>query len=270
MKSNRLHLAIIVALAALLFAGAARAMDRAVLIGGLGGEPSYAQEITDGIAQLRTALASQGYQPDAVQWMVGDASAPEEHRATREGIERLFKRLEAEAKTSDTLLLVMLGHGQSDYVEAKFNLPGPDLAAQDLRAMLDRVPARDQRLVLSFACSGHFSTVLASPGRCILASSDGPQEIYYPVFSKYLLKAFAEPSAADSDRDSQLTVAELFSYISHAVKEDYSARKAIQTEHASLEDDGDGTLTTAEDGEEGRDGKIARTLRLLPAPSAKK
>ena len=57
-------------------------------------------------------------------------------------------------------MLVLIGHGTYDDLDYKFNIPGPDISATELAALLDKIPAQAgggeyhqlQRRVVSRRC----------------------------------------------------------------------------------------------------------------------
>ena len=161
----------------------------------------------------------------------------------------------------------MMGHGQSDYVEPKFNLLGPDIDAQTLYSLLTQLPMRDQRLILSFPCSGHFSEFLKDPRLSIIAATDGPRQLFHCAMHSFLADAF-EDEWSDQDGDGSLTLYELYQYLSQEVDNYYESQEFLQTENVSLEDNGDGKVTTFAEGMDAGDGALSRERRITPAPNA--
>ncbi|MFC1734775.1 hypothetical protein ACFL1X_01565 [Candidatus Hydrogenedentota bacterium] len=254
-----------------LWISGAEAADHVLLIGGIGGEDKYSKEFVDTLGTLRDLLVKRhGYSSENCR-LLADIKAADKsfsNLSTLKNIQDEFKRLKTVAKPDDTLLLVMVGHGQSDYREPKINLPGPDLDAVTLRKLLDSVPVKDQRLILAFGCSGHFSELLANPLQTILASTDGPRQIYKPIMHKYLVEAL-ESEVADADMDGQLSFYELFEFISEGVEGHFKSMESLQIENTSLEDNGDGKVTTLADGMDADDGENARNTFITPAPGKK-
>jgi hypothetical protein len=255
---------------AILAAPVARADDFALLIGGLGAEEPYRTEFARTLTSVRKQMIeSQGYKASNIRFLAEKAGGdyPVDTTPTLENVRAEFERLRSETGTSDTLLVILLGHGQSDFAEAKFNLPGPDLSAKELRAMLDAVASLDQRLILVFPCSGHFSQELSARDRAIVASCDGPREIYHSVAAPFLVQAF-QGILADGNRNGETTLYELFEFMSRETADFYKSHNLLQTEHPSIEDDGDHKVSSLKEGKmSGADGARAKTLRILPAPS---
>ncbi|MBL7645446.1 MAG: tetratricopeptide repeat protein [Candidatus Hydrogenedentes bacterium] len=252
-----------------LSAAGARGADHVLLVGGLGGEAKYEAEFAGALSSLRAALVDRhGYNPAQVHVLAaasGTAPAGAEN-STLESIRATVTQIAIEAREGDTFLAVLVGHGQSDFQEAKFNLPGPDMTAVVLKELLDVVPCTDQRVILSFPCSGHFSPFIARTGRAILASTDGPRQIYHAKMTAYLARAF-ESDLPDANGDSRLSVYELYNFLSEQVEGYFISSGSLQTENPSLDDNGDGKVTTLAEGMDAGDGEYARTVLLTPAPS---
>ena len=137
-----------------------------VVIAGLGGTPEYDQQFAKWANDLDRELQSDG-RGARVETLAGA-------KATKEQIRGLFSRLDAEAKADDAVAVFLLGHGAFDGVEYKFNIPGPDLTAAELNALLNRLPPRRQlvrrtgRRTTKLSC---FSAIFISAGACAIPRS---------------------------------------------------------------------------------------------------
>jgi hypothetical protein len=142
------------------------------------------------------------------------------------------------------LWLVMIGHGTYDGREAKFNLDGPDVSAQELWNWL----AGAQRPVAVINCassSGAFIEHLSNPGWIVVTSTKSGDEINFARFGDYLSSAIAD-QAADFDKDGQVSLLEAFLAASRRTEEFYRGDdERLLTEHALIDDDGDGAGTRA-------------------------
>jgi hypothetical protein len=251
--------ALAMAVLATLSAAPATAADYVLMIAGMGGDPKLTSEFHQQLDGLKQQLISSGYAADRVKLLEGDGARLEKLAAA-------FHEYAVQLKPKDTLLIVMRGHGQSDFREAKFNLPGPDLEASRLRQWLDALPAKDVRLLLDFPCSGAFSEKLSAPGRVILSSCDGPEQVYGGAMTRLLIEGLRD-GLADLNHDGRVSFREAFDYLSEAVEGDYQARGLLQTENPALDDNGDGRLSTTQKGMDQGDGKLAAVTWLIPAPS---
>ncbi|MBI5093885.1 MAG: hypothetical protein HZB26_15780 [Candidatus Hydrogenedentes bacterium] len=255
----------------LTLAASAAASDYVILVGGLGGEPKYSDEFAKAVTATRASLIKGGYGADHIRTLLEKAGplssggGAEAAQSTLTNIRSEFERLRTEVSEADTLLLILVGHGQSDYQEPRFNLPGSDLTGHGLVELLSAIPCKDQRLILLFSCSGHFSEILSSPTRTIIASTDGPRQVYHTVTLPYFLKAL-DNNGADFNGDNKISSLEMLDYLSEQVKEHFAAAGNLQIEMPSLDDNGDGKITARADGLDAGDGERAGVTILLPAP----
>jgi hypothetical protein len=178
-------------------------------------------------------------------------------------------------QTSAALWLVLIGHGTFDGKTAKFNLRGPDISAGDLAEWLKPV-RRPVAVIDTASSSAPFLKELSSPGRIVITATKSGFEQNVTRFGQYFAEAIIDPRA-DLDKDGQTSLLEAFLSASHAATEFYSAAGRLATEHALLDDNGDGLGTPAEwfrgicptqkarDGAS-LDGYRAHQLHLLASP----
>jgi hypothetical protein len=76
-----------------------------------------------------------------------------------------------EVKPTDAFALLLIGHGSYDDSDYKFNLPGPDITAGELAALLNRIPARRQLVVNMTSCSGGSLAALVKKDRIVITAT---------------------------------------------------------------------------------------------------
>ncbi|MDF1816249.1 MAG: hypothetical protein P1V20_28885 [Verrucomicrobiales bacterium] len=157
--------------------------------------------------------------------------------------EKLQKRL---AENGDKeLWLILIGHGTFDERTAKFNIAGEDFTAKELAEWCK--PVTGELVVVNTAsASSPYLTELAGENRTIITATKSPNEIFYARFGEYFSKAIAGHEEADLDNDDQVSLLEAFLYSSNKVTEFYSIAGRLATEHALIDDNGDGLGTRAE------------------------
>lgn len=248
---------------ALFSPGPVEAAERhVVVVAGVPGSDEHAarQEawVEQFVATLRGPL---GLPEERLVVLRGNASDPD-RRSTRENVERVFARL-ADTVGPDALVVVLLiGHGTYDGIDAKFNLPGPDLEAGEWARLAQRVPA-PLVFVNTASASAPFLARLAGPRRIVITATDSPVQRYDTVFPQYFVAAFADPEA-DLDKDERVSIWEAFAFASLRVKRHYEQRGQLATERAVLDDTGDGVGKVA--GDPGPDGAIASRTFLDAGP----
>ena len=158
---------------------------------------------------------------------------------------KLQKTLASESQqTTAALWLVLIGHGTFDGRTAKFNLRGPDISADDLAEWLKPLH-RPIAVINTASSSAPFLSKLSAQGRVVITATKSGYEQNYTRFGQYLAGAVAEPQA-DLDKDGQTSLLEAFLTASGRVDEFYSAAGRLVTEHALLDDNGDGLGTRAD------------------------
>lgn len=180
----------------------------------------------------------------------------------------------AKKETDKPLWLVLIGHGTFDRKTARFNLRGPDVSADDLAEWLKPL----QRPVAVIDCSSSsapFLMALSAPGRVVITATKSGGEENFSRFGEFLAKSIDDP-AADLDKDDQTSLWEAYLAASRRTAEFYSADGRLLTEHALLDDNGDGQGTRADifqglvlkEGTEtaaDTDGPLAHQWHLVPS-----
>ncbi|MEX2141063.1 MAG: hypothetical protein WD894_17490 [Pirellulales bacterium] len=216
---------------------------RIVLVVGAEGTPEFGAQFAEWTDRWSKAAAL----ASAKITIVGrDTREPATDPASNEANdkEQLRALLETQAKTGpETLWLVLIGHGTFDGREAKFNLRGADVSADELALWL-KPYQRPLAIVNCASSSGPFMNKLAGPGRVVITATRSGSEHNYARFGDYFSTAIVDP-AADLDKDGQTSLLEAYLAASHSVEEFYKEQARLATEHALLDDNGDGLGTPA-------------------------
>ena len=201
-------------------------------IAGLGGEPDYEQRFAMWAGEIESILKAAG----------GDAKVEtlKGRGATRANVRAAFESIGHEAKSQDALVVMLIGHGSYDGVDYKINLPGPDLSATELAALLDRAPAARQLVVNMTSASGGAINTLRKENRVLITATKAGTERNATVFPRFWVEALRD-GAADTDKNDTISALEAFHYAEHKIAEYYESQKRLATEHAMLEDTGKGT-----------------------------
>jgi len=152
---------------------------------------------------------------------------------------------QASSQSTGQFWLVMIGHGTFDGREAKFNLRGPDVTARQSSDWL-RHMKRELVLIQTASASGGFIASLTGKNRIVVTATKSADEIFYTRFGEYFAPAIAGLAEADLDHDKQVSVLEAFLFASKKTSEFYEAEGRLATEHALLEDNGNGVGTRFE------------------------
>lgn len=219
-------------------AGARATQPSAIVVLGAGGETTYEETFAKQAALWKDGAVRGGARLVAIGEEALVSGAPDD-------LTRLKSALAAEPREgTEPLWLILLGHGTFDGKVAKFNLRGPDLTATDLA--LDLQPFTRPLVIINAAsASAPFMNLLKGPDRIIVTSTRSGYQQNYARFGLYLAEAIADPRG-DLDKDGQTSVLEAYLSAAQSVAEFYKTEARLATEHALLDDTGDGRGTPAD------------------------
>jgi hypothetical protein len=247
-----------------LAAQAPGARTHVVVIAGAAGEPAYATAFHEAALAVADAARTRfGVAVDDVVYLGEDpARAPGRiaGRSTREVVASTLGRVASRAAPGDQVWIVLIGHGSAQGEVSRFNLPGPDLTAADFARLLAPLARQRVAFVNAASASGDFAKALAAPGRAIVTATKSPSERNATQFARHFAAALASPGA-DVDKNGGVSLLEAFAYAKREVARAYETENRLLTEHAQLEDDGDG-VATADPAATTSDGRLAAGLVL--------
>lgn len=245
-------------------AGVARAGERyALVVTGASGGPQYAEKYDEWRSSFVQLLQGELGYAEANVLVLAEEEFAGARKATRENVRAAIADLRKRATRDDVVLVVLVGHGSgNDVGDAKFNLVGPDLGASEWGEMLKTMPGR---LVFINGASGSapFLQELSARNHVVITANDSAAQTFETVFPQFLLEAYRS-NGADLDKNDRVSVFEAFAFISSRVREWFEQRAQLATEHAVLDDNGDGVGRLIDD--EGADGLLARLTYLRADP----
>ena len=236
-----------------------------LVVAGLGGDPTYREQFHAWATTLVEAATTRyDLPPERITYLGEDPELDPERiagRSTRENIAAAVDALAEGSASGDHVVIVLFGHG-SESGAPRVNLPGRDLAADDYAGLLDRLAGRRITFVNTASASGPFVESLSGPDRLVMTATRSGREWNASVFGGHFVAAFdAGASEADVNKDGRVSMLEAFTYARLRVAQAYESEGLLLTEHALLDDNGDGTGALEPDPLEG-DGRMARTLFL--------
>ncbi len=226
----------------------------ALIVSGASGGEKYAASYDAWRSSIVLALRDRHGFPERQLLVLAERPGANAATASRENVRRVFERLHEQMKDDDRLLIVLIGHGTFDGVDAKFNLVGPDLDAREWAGLLAGLPGRVM-LVNTTSASFPFLQRVSRRGRVVISATDSSAQRYETIFPQAFAEAIESPSS-DLDKNGRLSVWEAFSFASARVREWYEQRGRLSTERPVLDDTGDGIAKEA--GAPGPDGTLAR------------
>lgn len=238
-----------------------------LVITGLGGAPVYRERFQEwGRALVDAAGEKFAIPAQNIVYLGEDPTVDPriQGRSTRENVDRAFMDLVSNSQPGDDIFVVLIGHGSYSNGESRFNLAGPDLTAADFALHLDQLSDRRVAFINLASASGEFVKVLSGTERTIVTATRTGRERNETIFGRYFIDAFSGESA-DLDKDGRVSVWEAFEFARTEVTREYETSNRLATEHAMLDDNGDGEGST--ELVDAEDGALARTMFLAADPA---
>ena len=245
MRRQRRHSGIFVAMlvSGLFCAVTAQAERSALILCGAGDKAEYQKQFRDWGTRLDHALVHVlGFSESSVTLLMEPLDTPMPPRAQKiqlDAIRDAFGEVAKRNGPNDDFFLFLIGHGSFQNNVSKLIIPGPDLSAENLGKLLDTVPAQRQVIIDSTSSSAGFINALSGKGRIICTATKSAEERNATQFMEYFLQAIEEGSA-DQDRDERISVLEACQQAAVLTQAAYTGEGVIATEHAILDDNGDG------------------------------
>ena len=247
-------------------AGAGAQQTHLVVVSGASGAEEFRDRFHEwGQTVVQAAVDKYGFDPADVIWLAErpDRDPLIDGPSRRENIEAALTDLATSAGPRDAVLILLIGHGSYNDNESRFNVPGRDLSATDFALLLEQFGERTVVFANTASASGGFISELSGPNRAVITATRSSRERNATRFAQYFTEAFAGEEA-DIDKDERVSVLEAFSYAQREVERSFEEGGLIATEHAQLDDNGDGAGSDFED-EDDLDGALARTVFLSRA-----
>ncbi|MGM0632336.1 MAG: hypothetical protein ACQETO_04090, partial [Pseudomonadota bacterium] len=224
-----------------------------LVIGGPGATPEARQRFANWAGALHDLFAVEmGYGEDRITLLFDegrtdvDPGVRVDGGSDREQVRSHLRRLANEVQAGDQLTVILVGHGSSRFGEARINIAGPDVTASEFAEMLAPMDGVDIAVINTTSASYPFSETLSAPGRVIISATRSPAERYDTMFAEFLIEGLRDHEA-DLDRNGQLSLLEVFNYARRNVEAWYEEQDRLVTEHAVMDDSGDGNFLAEPD-----------------------
>jgi hypothetical protein len=207
-----------------------------ILVVGAAGEPEFGSNFVQQL-QLWDKICNRA-EAKVVRIGLDTNNPPEDHALLKQALAA------EQTNAAAALWLVFVGHGTFDGKEARFNLRGPDISDTELAEWLK--PFQRPLVVINCAsASAPFLKTLSGTNRIIITATRSGNELNFTRFGQYFAKALDDPET-DLDKDGQVSLLEAFLMASRRVSEFYRTEGRLMTEHALIDDNGDGQGTPAD------------------------
>jgi len=208
-----------------------------LVITGVPGDEEHAKQFAKWADAFIDAAKKKDSVPDANITYLSEA------RAARANVEKAVADIAAKAKPNDGVVILLIGHGSFNGTTAVFNLPGPDLSAEEWAKLVGRLSAQRVAFVNTASSSGAFLQPMTAPGRVVVTATKTGGERNETQFPEFFVAAFNDPTA-DRDRNGHVSIAEAFEYAKTKVTQAFQQKGLLLTEHATMDDSGEGHLAS--------------------------
>jgi hypothetical protein len=248
----------------LMFTSQSGARTHLLIVSGVGGDPAYEERFYKIGATMFDAAKTRFSLSDSDVVFLAERPERDAKRiraqSTKANVERAFADVAARAKGSDQIVVLLIGHGAGTDSAPKFNLVGPDMSAQEFAAAIKQFTTQRVAFINAASASGDFLPFLSGANRVIVTATKSGFERNETMFGGYFVDAFAK-DVADADKDGRVSILEAYTYAHREVARAYEKDNHLLTEHAQLDDNGDGK-GSADPDPRSADGQLARGLAL--------
>ena len=234
------------AVAAEASAGAEAAAGHALIWVGLAGDEPHRVLFGRVVELWRNWLTERlNFEPSRVHVVpatVGQTETPG-WTSTREAMAEQLDSLRSALRPQDRLWVFLLGHANSDGQHAWFHLHGPDPRDDEIGEMFAGLTCSEQVFWLTTPAAARFARHLSRKGRVIVAAA-GADEDNETEFAEALCTVAGRTAAElDLNKNGTVSLRELAQQVAAEVLARYTADQRLVTEHAQLDDHGDGQGT---------------------------
>jgi hypothetical protein len=215
----------------------AQAASFTFIVAGLGGEPEYELRFREQAEAIAEAARKADGGADHVVVLTGE-------QARRDALRRELDAFAGKIKASDSVTVVLIGHGTYDGEEYRFNVPGTDITGSELGQLFDKLAAKQQLIVNATSASGATIDAWQRPERVVITATKSGGERTATRFAQFWVQAVTG-DAADVNKDEVVTAAEAFDYANRQVAASYKSDVSLATEHARMAADEQTNFTVA-------------------------
>jgi hypothetical protein len=220
----------------------------ALIVCGHPGDAEHTKSFVETVRKLGEGLTKSAGIPVERQHILFGAEKPKDLAgatgpATKEAVGAAVAEIRKTVRPEDGLWVICLGHSHHDGRQAWWNLPGPDMSMAEFGKLFTDLNCREQVFVMTTSLSGYFVSPLAKRDRVVIAATEADAETNETTFPAVLAKILTtglDPAEHDLDKDGNLTLFDLYIAVAKEIAQNYASAEQLATEHAQLDDDGDG------------------------------
>jgi len=211
----------------------------ALVISGESNDAQHYKWFKDSSQQAYKLLLQNGYPAEDIYYLFEGAGEMDvDYESTLANLEKVVLEIKNKSTEKDNLVFIFIGHGGFDGTHSSYSLADTSIRDDKLAAMFSILKRNKLSIVFSPCNTGGFVDDL-SGSDTVFISSTRPDESNRAAFIEPFLSAF--DGSGDSNKDGKVSFAEAFNFASKSVQEQYANNNwGTLTEHAQLDDNGDG------------------------------
>jgi hypothetical protein len=163
--------------------------------------------------------------------------------ATKEALAADAAELQKLVRAGDELWVFVIGHAHAADRAVQFNVLGPDVSPAEFARWFADISCRRSVFFMTTPLSGYFVKPLARPNRVVISATEPDletNETLFPSSLAKLMEAFPDGDKHDIDKDGVNSLLDLYLAVALDVAKRYTDEELLATEHAQLDDNGDG------------------------------
>ena len=164
-----------------------------------------------------------------------------------ESLQKSVDRISKVSKTSEACWIILLGHAHLYDRKSQFNIFGNDIDQNDFARWLQPLKNREQVIWITTPVSGFWLKPLSQKGRVVICATEASLEFTGTEMPYALAQTLSTYNDAeqtnDIDRDAHSSLLDLYIRTCVSVTGRFQSIERLQTEHAQLDDNGDGRGT---------------------------
>lgn len=224
-----------------------------VVLCGLPGDDEHRTRLTDAVRKLITsAPAVFQFDKSRMRVLAGDETMRSEIAdtfsetgiCTRESVATVLESLGSDIAPSDTCMLFLLGHAQLYEARSTFNVQGIDFDGTELASWMKPIQCLNRVFWITTPVSGFWLKPLSGPCTTVISATEPDLEFTATEMPYALADIVAGSNGAqplnDIDEDGKLTMLDLYLAVNLEIHQRFRTAERLQTEHAQLDDNGDG------------------------------
>lgn len=197
-----------------------------LIVGGIGGDPVYAEKFAGAASSMLSAAERTLGGSDTVTLLSGDS-------ATRDALQAALMELQDSTTAGDRLAVFLIGHGSYDGQAYKYNLKGEDITGEELAELIDAIPAQSKLIVNMTSASGSVFEAWSGEGRSVITATRSGAERNATRFAEHWAQAMSSDDA-DLNKNGSVSAQEAYDYTARLVADSFEADGALATEHSQI------------------------------------